>query len=167
MTDLVQPIVTQGQTPPSAQENQPGPVPYDRFKQVNDELKTMREQLAAIEAERKKAGEKQLAEQQEWQKLAEQREAELKAERTSRLRLQVAASKGLPVALADKLTGDDETALGKDADALLALITEAAKSHLGPGVPPATSGGKPVAADINTLTPAEIRAKRDELLRRK
>lgn len=55
----------------------PGPVPYDRFKAVNDDLAAHKKQLAALakaDAARQKAEEeadsKRLADQQEWQALA-------------------------------------------------------------------------------------------------
>ena len=62
----------------------PGPVPYDRFKKVNEELAEMRAWRKEREAEDAKAAkaakasdEKRLAQQQEWQTLAEQREARI------------------------------------------------------------------------------------------
>lgn len=59
------------------------PIPYDRFKQVNDQLKEMKQwkaQQEAAEAQRQKeAGEAEkarLAQQQEWEKLANQYKTE-------------------------------------------------------------------------------------------
>lgn len=74
----------QPDTPTEAKNTeQPGPVPYDRFKQVNSELKALREQQAAYEKEKadreraeKEAAEKRLAEQQKFEELAAQRQQE-------------------------------------------------------------------------------------------
>ena len=74
-------------TPAGAQNTDtPAPVPYDRFKAVNDELAEMRKWRKEREAEQanaakaaKDAEAQRLAQQQEWQTLAEQRQAELDA----------------------------------------------------------------------------------------
>lgn len=65
----------------------PGPVPYDRFKAVNEELAELRKWRKAQEAqaaEAKKAADaaeaERLAKAQEWQKLAEKKEQDLAAE---------------------------------------------------------------------------------------
>jgi hypothetical protein len=87
-------------TPAEAQNTDtPAPVPYDRFKVVNDELAELRKWRKAQEAEQAKAAKatkdaeaQRLTQQQEWQKLAEQRQAELdtlaaeKAQAEGRLR---------------------------------------------------------------------------------
>jgi len=142
-------------TPPA---EPPGPVPYDRFKQVNDELRTLQAAQATQAATAKAAADKQLADQAQWQKLAEQREIELKVERAKALRANVALAKGLPAELAARLQGDDETALNADADKLLALVQAAAKGAQGPGVPPPPGpGGRPVQVSVANMTPAQVR----------
>ena len=66
------------------EKENPDPIPYMRFKEVNDELRELREwklEQEAKEAERlaaeKEAKEKQLEKQQEFEKLANDRKAEL------------------------------------------------------------------------------------------
>lgn len=72
-------------TPPEAKNTDtPGPVPYDRFKAVNDEAKQLKARISELEkaeTERTKeqdaAEKKRLKEQQKWQELAEQHEAKV------------------------------------------------------------------------------------------
>ena len=140
--------------PASPPSGQPGPVPYDRFKEVNDRLKQTEERLAEIERAEKDAKEKALAEQSRWQELAEQRETELKAEQRKRTRLEVATRKGIPPDLAGRLQGETIEEMEKDADSLLAFLKPAS----GPGVPPGSprgQGKKPL--DFSNMTPEEIR----------
>ena len=67
-----------------SQNTEPGPVPYDRFKIVNDELAALRKWRKEREAEAAKAAKEQdaaeakrLEEQQEYATLAEKRAAEI------------------------------------------------------------------------------------------
>lgn len=131
----------------------PGPVPYERFKEVNEQLKTLQAQMLKVEAEQKKAKEKELADTQQWKTLAEQREAELKAERLARLRLETAGKKGIPVDLVDRLRGETAEEMEADAESLLAFL----KPKEGPGVPPPGSKGAPAVLDFSKMTPEEIR----------
>ncbi len=142
------------------QQQTPGPVPYERFKQVNDALREMQERLAQVEEERKEAEERELKEKEDWKTLAEKREAELRMERLARLRLQVATMKGIPVAMADRLRGETEEELLKDADVLLPLL----RPVEGPGVPPAGRGGQAQKFDLTTMSPEEIRKNRAAIL---
>lgn len=109
--------------------------------------------------------EQKLIEEKKWQQLAEQRDVELKRERIERLRLEVAGAKGVPPALAGRLQGDDRAAMEKDADAILAALTEAAKGARGPGVPPPPGGGHPTPVDLAKLSPEEIRKQTPGMLR--
>lgn len=146
-----------GETTPPA-EGQPGPVPYSRFQEVNRKAQELEARLSQIEEAQKKASETALAEQGKYKELLEQRERDLATERAARLRLDVATRKGLPAELVDRLRGDDQAALEKDADQLLAFV----KKPGGPGVPPPGGGGTPPALDISKMTPAEIRKARAE-----
>lgn len=136
---------------------QPGPVPYERFQEVNTKARQLEERLAKIEADQKAATEAKLKEDGKLQELLSTRERELAEERATRLRLSVAAKKGLVgdlAPLADRLRGASEAELEADADALLAL----ARKPGGPGVPPPGGGGRPAGGlDLNSMTPAQIR----------
>lgn len=70
---------TQAQTPPPAGAQSTGheSVPYARFAEVISERNDLRQRIEALEAARKADEDKRLADQQEWQKLAEQRAARI------------------------------------------------------------------------------------------
>lgn len=138
-------------TPQSNEQQQPAPVPYDRFHKVNEEAKGLKAKLAEYEQAEQKRKEAELSEAQKWQKAAQENEAALKAERLTNAKLKIAAQKGLPADLVDRLHGDNEEALAADADKLLQFVTKPA-----PGVPP-SRGGQPARLDINSMTPEEIR----------
>jgi hypothetical protein len=141
------------------QEQPPGPIPYERFKEVNERAKELEARLEKIEADQKAQREKELAKQNKWKELAEQREQDLVTERQNRLRLQVAAQTGIPVELADRIQGSDEEAMAGDAKRLLEFLKPAA----GPGVPPSNPSSEPAALDITTMTPEEIRQNKAKL----
>lgn len=146
----------QGQQPPATpqpQQEPPGPVPYDRFAEVNRRAKEAEARLQQLEADRKKAEETALAEQNKYKELYEKREQELAAERLSNTRLAVAMKKGIPADLANRLQGDTAEDIAVDADRLLAFLKPAS----GPGVPPAPRTSQPMAVDWEKLDPAQIR----------
>lgn len=71
-------------------DNQPGPIPYDRFKEVNEQLKASKQQLDELladkqkrEKEQKEADEKRLESQQQFEQLANERKAELEQANTT------------------------------------------------------------------------------------
>lgn len=138
-----QPVGEEGGDPKQSQS-----VPYDRFKQVNDERKALEERLAKLEADAKARHEKELAEQNRWKELAEQRERELETERIERLRLQAAATAGLPADMAARLQGSTLEELAKDAAALKEFM-----KPVTPGTPPVPPRNGAAAA----ITPENLR----------
>lgn len=126
------------QTPPPANggEGEEKTVPYDRFKQVNDQLKTLQTQLSQYESQQKTEAEKRLIEEKKYQELAEKYKSELETERTARLRLDVALRSGLPAEFAGRLVGNNEQELLADAEKLKGFIKPAT-----PGAPPAPPRG--------------------------
>lgn len=150
----------QGQSGQQAQEQ--GPVPYARFAEVNRSYQELKTKMDKIEADQRTAAEQKLKDDGKLQELLAARERELAEERSTRLRLGVAAKKGLVgelAPLAERLRGATEAELEADADALLAL----AKKPGGHGVPPAGSGGgRPPVLDLKNMTPAQIREARSK-----
>lgn len=140
----------------STKDDKPGPVPYDRFQTVISERNDLRARLAEYEQQEKASQEAQLKEQGKYKDLLDQRDVELHRERNSRMRLEVALKKGLPVELAARLQGDTIEDMEADADSLLQMVKPAS----GPGVPPASRGGRPAAVDLSQLSPAQIREMR-------
>lgn len=84
--------------------------------------KELESRLQAIEDANKTETEKAEAELQRRLAELDARDASLAAQEHDLLRRSVAAAKGLPAELADRLQGDDRKALEKDADALLAMV---------------------------------------------
>lgn len=155
----------ESQAQDQAQTETPGPVPYERFKEVNERAKAMENRLAQIEADAKERQEKELVEQQKWQELAQAREQELKQLQSEQMRMRVASAKNLPLDLADRLRGDTEDEIAEDADRLLSFIqANQPQPQSGPGVPPASRNGKATQLDITKMTPEEIRQNKQALL---
>ena len=138
------------QAPAQGQQQAEQTIPYARFKQVNDQLASLREQLQALTGEKEQAG--QAAQTLEQRLAAIERERD--TERAAHQRLQVATAKKLPAELAERLQGSTPEELAQDADRLLALLKPIVD---GPGIPP-SGGGRPAAKfDMAGKTPAEIR----------
>lgn len=125
--------------------------------------------LAELEAASKQQEEKKLTEQQEWQKLAEKRAAELEAmkaelanERLNFLRTAIGNEYKLPPAIAKRLTGSNEDELRADAKAIAAELkldqpaTEPPKPEAAPAPSqPAQSGNlfTPARSQVTAPTP--------------
>lgn len=90
----------------------------DIEKQYKQEKKEL-ERLKADEAKRKEA---EMSEIEKAQKRANDLEAELKRERSEKMRLKVAAKYQLPEAFANRLQGETEEELDADAKALAELL---------------------------------------------
>jgi hypothetical protein len=130
------------------------------------EKQELAERLAALETASKQQEEKKLTEQQEWQKLAEKRAAELEAmkaelanERLNFLRTALGAEYKLPPAIAKRLAGSTEDELRADAKAIAAELkldqpaTEPAKPE--PQAPTAQSANPftPARSQVTAPTP--------------
>ncbi|NOK59130.1 MAG: hypothetical protein GFH27_549283n410 [Chloroflexi bacterium AL-W] len=152
-----------GEAPQSQQKQEPGPVPYERFAEVNNRAKNAETELAKLQNAQKQQRDRELADQNKFKELYEQREQELNAERAKSLRLEVAARKGIPTDLIDRLRGSTAEELEQDADTLLSFINTKTETPRGPGVPPKTKDGKAPALNIETMSPEEIRQNKHKL----
>lgn len=143
-------------TPPSPNgDPAPGPVPYDRFKTVNEEKKTLEKQLADLQAKLKQQED---AGKTELEKLTSDFGAlktQLEQERQQRLRLEVASKKGIPADLAGRLMGSTAEEMEADAERIRAYL----KPAEGPGNPPPKKPGegRTVGFDLAGKSPEEIR----------
>lgn len=150
-----EPPSTPPTTPPSSDPPPtglaPGPVPYNRFSEVVEEKNKAEKELAAFQAAEKKRQEDALKEQNKWKELAEQRERDLENERLNNTRLQVAAEKNLPPALAGRLQGSTREEMIADADLLLQSVKQT-----GPGAPPPGGGHRPKPPDLGEMSVEEI-----------
>lgn len=86
-------------------------------------------------------------------------QASLAAERAALMRLRAAVQAGLPADWADRLRGDSDDDLARDAAQLAARLKP--REY---GVPPPTTGA-PARLDIAAMSPAEVRRHERELLR--
>lgn len=99
------------------------------------EAKALKDKLQEIEEDK-------LKQAQEWEKLAEKRQAKIAelestmaAQQLEMLKVQVAQEVGIPLELAARLQGDDEKALKKDAKALQELLKTDPPKGAGIGTP--------------------------------
>lgn len=102
----------------------------------------------AAEKAKREATEQELKEKQEWQKIAEAKEAEAKTlqqqlnELTHKqLQADIAAKVGLPSVLATRLQGNTPEELEADAKALLETLPKAESKQKSPGLHPTNPGG--------------------------
>lgn len=124
-------------------------IPLSRFNEINNQLKELKQQVAAQEEAAKKASDDKLAEQQEWQKLAEQRGEELAAAQAkaaelelAQLRTRAATKAGLPLTFATRLQGETLEELVADAEAMLAAMPK-------PSAPNINANGRGVTDNTN------------------
>jgi polyribonucleotide nucleotidyltransferase len=149
----------QSQSPPQPapqppQSDDKGPVPYERFAEVNRKMRELEAKLSEREQAEQLAREQALAEQSKYKELAEARERELAELRAQQLRDRIARKYKLPDEIAARLMGDDEEALEADAAKLAELFT---KRAIVPGVPPGNPRGDGNTFDLSKMSPAEIR----------
>jgi hypothetical protein len=132
---------------------------HPRFTDLKTRAQKAEQQLAALTDGQKAVQEAALKEQNKFKELYEQREAELKTERKNNMRLKVTSAKGLPVELADRLKGETEDEMVKDADTLLAFLKTSENQQLiDKGLPAHKSGGSSNLIDLTTETdPAKVR----------
>lgn len=117
---------------------------------IKDRLAREEKKRAEISDKAKKeATEQELKEKQEWQKIAEAKEAEAKTlqqqlEALNRKQLQadIAAKIGLPSTLASRLQGNTAEELEADAKALLETLPKAEQKQKSPGLHATNPGGQ-------------------------
>jgi len=117
-------------------------IPYSRFKEVNDALKSANEALAEMKKSQEKVRTKELEEKEEWKTLADERQAkidELNAKATEWDEFQANRRK----ALIEKLPEDDREVYGVLPLDKLEIHVEKITNNNVPGVstsPPANDG---------------------------
>ena len=134
-------------------------VPYARFQEVVNARNELAAQLKLLQDAQVET-EKTFG---EMRKQFEQTQTELGSERLARLRVETAARKGLPLELAPRLSGGNAAELEADAENLLQFVRTEKSVPPAPGVPPPARGSA-TKLDLRNMTPAEIRAKREEIL---
>lgn len=131
-------------------------IPYSRFSEVVAQKNALEAQMQELQNRLKGIEEKQLADQQNWQSLAEKRqqeatEAQLSAKQAQMdlLRYQVGSAQGVPAPLIERLRGGSREEFEADAKQILALIPKPAAA--------VTDAGQPQNPEKHTrvLTPTE------------
>ncbi len=124
---------------------------HPRFKQLYAQNAELKSKLADLESQRKAEDTKRLEEQEQWKELAEQSKQELAdlqakvaASELSALRLKIGTELGLPVDLSNRLSGDDEESIRKDAETMVQYSKPVAPQGTitegGKGTPPTPKG---------------------------
>ena len=147
-----------------SKEGDPGPVPYDRFKEVNEERRKLEVRLAKLEAEEKRRAEESAKEQGKFEELYNSTKAELEAERLRAARSRIALELGLPAVFVDRLMGSNEDEITEDAKKLLELVKESESAGGSKGIPGKTRGGEASRLDIANMSPEEIRKNKEKLM---
>lgn len=144
----------------------PEPIPYERFKEVNDARAALEKQLADVTAkfgDERSQFEKQIADLNSQAAAASdqlKRSGEdLATAQASLLRVRVAVQNNLPLEFAERLHGATEPELVADAKQVAALLKPAS-----PGVPPPASPAQPAVLDVSTMTPAQVRENSAKIL---
>lgn len=148
------------QEPEQKDKKQLGPVPYERFAEINERANKAEAKLKEIEDKKKQDADQKLVDEKKWEDLANRKDIELKAKESELARLRIAAKKGIPVDLIDRLKGTTEEEIEADADKLLEYI----KVDDSKGVPPHKKGGSNTKLDVNNMTPEEIRKNAKEIV---
>lgn len=109
--------MTDSNTAIDQHDDQPQPqgVPYSRFKEVNDRLKALQSAQATQEAA-------WATEAADWQRKIDDARAETRQLELAIMRRTVGAEVGLPLELAERLSGDNEDEVRADAERLVAML---------------------------------------------
>lgn len=151
------------QEPPQQQQQERFPSSWEeifqhpRFKELNQKAQSATAELERIQAEEKKRNDEALKEQNKWKELYDGTQKELSTERINNLRLKIASSKGLPVELVERLRGETEDEIAKDAEGLLLLFKQDANDK-SKGLPRTRNQQQTNVIDFATETdPKKIR----------
>ncbi len=141
----------------------PDPIPYDRFKEVNDENRKMATKIKALEDEDEKRKADDAKEQGKFEELYAEEKSKRKEMERDNIRKDVALEKGLPSDFVKRLQGETKEELEADADKLLEMIEDAKKG--GKGIKDGDSKKSDSEnLDIDNMSPEEIRKNRDKLM---
>ena len=99
--------------PEIAKEEIQGPVPYDRFQEVNDQNKDLIAQLKGLEESEDKRKTEDAEKKGKFEELYAEEKGKREAAQLDLLRRDVAMDKGLPKSFVDRLQGDNRAAIGQ------------------------------------------------------
>ena len=145
-------------------EKEHDPVPYNRFKEVNDENRTLAAENLALQKAEDERKESEAKEAGKFEELYIEEKGKREKIEADGLKSTVALEKGLPADFVKRLQGEDREALEADADALLEMIGDASKNKKGIKDSSSKKSDAEVL-EIDDMTPAEIREKKNELFK--
>lgn len=146
------------QEPKAPPKGGPEPVPYERFKAVNDKAKTLENQLVDLQKQLKEREDADKSELEKLQGQVTDLTKSWEAAQARALRLEVAQQQGIPVELVDRLQGSTMEELNQDAERMKAYL----KPPEGPGATPPPRGGQAAVFSFENKSPEEIRKAFDE-----
>jgi hypothetical protein len=151
-------------TPTPDAENGQEPKSYDQayVQQLRNEAAKHRREAAASAAKLKEIEDANLTEAQKTQQRAEAAEARAAKLERDLMRTKIAARHQLPDVLADRLMGDDETAMEADAKVLAKLMTPAASSGSAANGARGNAGTQITRDDLTRMSPQQIIEAKDK-----
>lgn len=148
--EIDKPLEQDVQTPPASEQSDDlgdkGKAALDAERKARREAEKRAKEGEAAIARLAEIEESAKSEQQKAVDRAERAEREAAELRLAVLRRDVAAAKGLPSELAERLSGSDRESLEADADALMAVV--ASQKKPGPPNPPSGGDGPPKAKSL-------------------
>lgn len=115
-------------------------IPKSRLDELNKELKALKQQLDAESKAKRNAEEQRLKEQGEYKTLYDSTVAELEEARSRAKMLEITSIKrdvaqrlSMPIALANRLQGEDEASIEADAKELMAALPKPAAPNINSG----------------------------------
>ena len=168
MTDAVTeaPVEQEAQTTPTAGDNQPEQAQPERtFTQqdvdriINERIAKERTKAESMAAKAREEAERKAAEEQgKYQELYEaaqkriaDTEARLHAAEIASIKREVAARLNMPIALAQRLQGEDEATIEADAKELMAALPKPTAPNINSGTGNGATPGQSTSIDRETL----------------
>jgi len=168
MTDAVTeaPVEQEAQTTPTAGDKQPEPAQPERtFTQqdvdriINERIAKERTKAESMAAKAREEAERKAAEEQgryqELYEAAQKRiadtEARLHAAEIASIKREVAARLNMPIALAQRLQGEDEATIEADAKELMAALPKPTAPNINSGTGNGATPGQSTSIDRETL----------------
>ncbi len=143
------------------QQEERGPVPYSRFRAVNEKYRAALDELQALRDQQGQQG----SEAEDYRAKYDAAQAELSALKRARLQDRAALAHGIPLDIADKLAGDTEEEVMADAKRLAQYMGDRERRPTAPNIDSDTdSDSRGVKLDIDAIKdPAFYRANREAI----
>ncbi len=146
------------------QQEERGPIPYSRFRAVNEKYRAALDELQALRDQQGQQG----SEAEDYRAKYEDARREADSLKRARLQDRAALAHGIPLDIADKLSGDTEEDIMKDAARLAKYLADGADGQRRPVAPnidsSTDSDSRGVKLDIDAIKdPKFYQANRDQI----